>query len=142
MDAPGLLVSGDKFQPNYAWIRDKGSLVSVPVVINHAAVDPTLPAGYPSGLLRSGLVLGKVTATSDYKEYDDADGDGTQAAAGILFHAVRLKDPFGNALAAGQLVFGQMVVGGIVDSSLLLGLDAAGLVDLTALKSFTFADLY
>src|SRR5687768_2726809 len=139
-DMPGMLVSGDKFAPNYAWIRNKESLISVPVLLDHAAADATLPAGYPSGTLRSGLVLGKVTATGEYKEYDNTDADGTQTATGILLHAVRLKDPFGNALDSGQEVFGQMVVGGQVDSSLLIGLDAAGLVELQALKTFTFVD--
>lgn len=142
MDMPGLLVSGDTYAPNYSWIADKETLISVPVVINHAAADATLPAGYPAGLLRSGLVLGKVTATSDYQEYDDADADGTQTATGILYHAVRLRDPFGNAPAAGQKVFGEMVVAGKVDSSKLIGLDAAGLVELQALKTFVFVDLY
>lgn len=141
-DMPGLVVSGDKFAPNYSWIADKESLIHVPVVIDHAALDPTLPAGYPAGLLRSGLVLGKVTATGEYKEYDDADSDGTQTATGVLYHAVRLKDPFGNALPAGQKVFGEMVVGGKVDSSKLLGLDANGKTDLQALKLFVFVDLY
>jgi len=142
MDTPGLLASGPTYAPNYSWIKDKDSLVSVPVVIDHAAADATLPATYPSGTLRSGLVLGKVTVGGAYKEYDDADADGTQTATGILYHAIRLVDPFGNALPAGQKVFGEMVVAGVVDSSKLLGLDANGLADLQALKSFVFTDLY
>jgi len=142
MDMPGLVATGDTFEPNYDWILDKETLVSVPVVIAHAAVDPTLPATYPDSTLRSGLTLGKVTATGYYKEYDDADADGTEVAAGFLLHPIRLIDPFGNALAAGQLVFGQMVVGGSVDSSKVLGLDANGLADLVALKSFNFLNLY
>lgn len=142
MDTPGLLVSGDTFAPNYSWIMDKDTLVSVPVVIDHAAADATLPAGYPAGTLRSGLVLGKVTVGGAYKEYDDADADGTQTAVGVLLHPIRLRDPFGNTLPAGQKVFGEMVVGGKVNSSLLLGLDANGLTDLQALKTFIFGDLY
>lgn len=141
MDMPGLVVTGDTFAPHYSWILNKDSLVTVPVVIAHAAADPTLPATYPSDTLRSGLTLGKVTATGYYKEYDDADGDGTEVAVGFLLHPIRLVDPFGNALAAGQLVFGQMVIGGEIDSSLVYGLDAAGLVDLQATKAFHFKNL-
>lgn len=45
----------------------------------------TLKAGtkYPTG-----LVLGKVTATSEYAEYDPAATDGTQTVAGVLFAGV------------------------------------------------------
>lgn len=142
MDMPGLLATGKTFAPNYDWVKNMDSLVQVPVQISLAAVDPTLPATYQTGLLRSGLTLGKVTATGVYKEYDDADGDGTEVAAGFLLHPILLLDPFGAALAVGTEVFGQLVVGGEVDSSLVLGLDAAGLVDLQALKSFTFVNLY
>lgn len=142
MDTPALLATGSTYVPNYSWAADKDSLVAVPVVIDHAIADATLPATYPAGTIRSGLVLGKVTASGEYKEYDDGDSDGTQTATGILFHALLLRDPFGNTLPSGQKVFGSMVVGGKVNSSLLLGLDANGLADLVALKSFTFVDLY
>jgi hypothetical protein len=45
----------------------------------------TLKAGmkYPTG-----LVLGKVTATGEYTEYDPAATDGTQTVAGVLYAGV------------------------------------------------------
>lgn len=141
MDMPGLVVSGDKFAPNYAWIADKEKLVSVSVLLDHAAADAGLPAGYPSGTLRSGLLLGKVTATGLFKEYTPAAADGTETAKGILYHAVRLKDPFGNALAAAQEVFGEMVIAGPVRSDALFLYDAAARTDLETNGKILFVDL-
>lgn len=147
MDTPGLLATGFTYAAMYAWIVDVDSLTTVPVVIDHATVDTLLPANYPAGTIREGTVLGKVTATGYYREYDDADGSpGQGVAVGVLRYPVRLRDPFGNTLAAGQKVFGEMVVGGTLNSSLLRGvggaLDANGLADLVATGKFIFPDLY
>lgn len=38
--------------------------------------------------LAAGDVVGKITASSKYTAYDDAAGDGSEVAAGILFDAV------------------------------------------------------
>ena len=141
MDMPGLVVDGDKFAPNYAWISDKEKLVTVSVLIDHTAADAGLPAGYPTGLLRSGLLLGKVTATGEFKEYTPAAADGTETAAGILLHAVPMRDPFGNAFAAAQEVFGEMVKAGPVRSDALILYDAAARVDLETNGKILFVDL-
>lgn len=37
-----------------------------------------------TGPLKSGTVLGRVTATGEYKPYDDANTDGSETALGIL----------------------------------------------------------
>lgn len=137
---PGLVTSGDYFQPRYSWlVSDIEKVLHVTVQIDLAAVDPDLPATYPAGLLRSGLILGKVTATGVYKEYDDGDSDGTEVATGILLHPVYLRNPLTKAaFASGTKVFGEMVVGNaIVDGSGIDGsdgnLDANGRTDLRAL---------
>lgn len=36
----------------------------------------------------AGLVLGKITATSKYVEYDNGNGDGTETAAAILYETL------------------------------------------------------
>jgi len=41
-----------------------------------------------AGVVYPGTVLGKVTATGKYLPHDPAAGDGSQAAAAILFHKV------------------------------------------------------
>lgn len=141
-EIPGLLSSGPKFAPNYSWIADKESLKTVMVEIDHAAVDATLPTGYPAGTLRSGLVLGKVTVGGKYKQYDNAASDGTQTAVCILMHPCNpTVDHFGNALAAGQVVLAQVVISGFVDGTYLLGIDSNGRADL-ALQGMLFKDSY
>lgn len=42
--------------------------------------------------LKAGAVLGKITASGKYAEYDNGASDGTQAAAGVLFDAVDASD--------------------------------------------------
>ena len=76
--------------------------------------------------LRKGLVLGKVTSTGKYKEYDDTAGDGTEVAAGLLDEQVDLLDETGSA-ADSQTV---MLIHGHVDESKLHGIDASGKSDL------------
>lgn len=133
-EIPGLVSSGDKFAAKYEWLYSNPEQAKhVPVQIDLAAADAGLPAGYPAGTLRSGLVLGKVTATGLYKQYDNGAADGTEQARGILFHPVRLRDPFGNTLPASTPVFGEMIVEAVVDGTLLQGIDANGRTDLRAL---------
>lgn len=45
---------------------------------------------FPNGFIPSGIVLGKVTATSLYGPYLDTATDGTQTAVEILYAAVRV----------------------------------------------------
>ena len=80
----------------------------------------------PTTTLRKGLVLGKVTATGKYKEYNDTASDGTQTAVGILREEVKVVDSDGNAMDAA----GVIVRHGIVDESDLIGIDANGKADL------------
>ena len=79
-----------------------------------------------STTLSKGLVLGKVTATGKYKEYDSAAVDGTETAAGILDDEVNLLDETGNA-ADSQAT---MLIHGYVDESKLAGIDGDGKSDL------------
>ena len=41
-----------------------------------------------AGLLKSGMILGKITATGKYKAYTPGAGDGTQTASAILMQDV------------------------------------------------------
>ena len=52
---------------------------------HHSRKNVTIVSGQN---LVAGQVVGKVTATSKYKAYDDDNGDGSEAAAGILVCAV------------------------------------------------------
>lgn len=126
-------VAGGYMTPSYAWIVNPDTLEYATVQLDNTARDP-LNTTFRTTYLRPGLALGKVTATGRYKEYDDADGDGTEVARCILAQGVDLLDPLGNVRTdhpAGVSV----VVGGHVDPAYIIGkvsmLDANGKTDLT-----------
>jgi hypothetical protein len=52
----------------------------------------TAATHYPNGYIKSGIVLGKITASGLYAPYVDAAVDGTGVAAGILFSSVKVPD--------------------------------------------------
>ena len=97
--------------------------IKVGVTIDQAARDDD---NTPTTTLRKGLVLGKVTASGKYKEYDDNASDGTETAAGILDEEINLLDETGTA-ADSQTT---MIIHGYVDESELVGIDANGKSDL------------
>lgn len=55
---------------------------------------------YPDGYIKSGCVLGKVTATGFYGPYDDAASDGRQTAKGLLFDSESVRTGQTKALNA------------------------------------------
>lgn len=86
----------------------------------------TFTAGthYPDGWLRSGLPLGKITASGKYGLYSDAASDGRQTLAGFLFTGV--KAPAVNTTpVAGALLLHCFVV----EAKLPAAVDAAGKAD-------------
>lgn len=60
------------------------------VVLVSTAVDT---ANTPTTTLRRGLVLGKITSTGKYKEYDPTATDGSQIPVGVLMHGRNMLDP-------------------------------------------------
>jgi hypothetical protein len=86
----------------------------------------TFTAGthYPDGYFKSGIPLGKITATGKYGPYNGAAVDGTETLVGFLFAAV--KAPASNTVD----VAGAMLVHGKVrESRLPVAVDAAGKAD-------------
>lgn len=75
--------------------------------------------------LKAGTVLGVITASGKYAAYADANTDGTEVAAGILYSDVDAS----SADKAGVAVVRMAEV----DGSILTGLDANGQVDLANL---------
>lgn len=86
----------------------------------------TLGTHYPDGFLKSGIVLGKVTATGLYGPYSDAAVDGRTVAVGILLASVQLP----TTVDANTKPQGSMIRHGIVVESKLIGIDANGKTDL------------
>lgn len=125
---PGQVLTGETYTPNADWLLNPESCAIKGVPIDPAARDAT---NTPTTTLRSGLVMGIVTATKKWKEYDNTDGDGTEVAAGILLAPVKLLDPFGNAVVSP--VHGQVVMGWArVRAANLIGSNADGITDLKA----------
>lgn len=81
---------------------------------------------YPNGFLKSGIVLGKVTATGLYAQYDNAAVDGRETAVGILLCSI----PLPTVIDATVKPQGSMVRHAIVFDAKLIGIDAAGRTDL------------
>jgi hypothetical protein len=93
-------------------------------------------AAFPAGIVPSGVVLGKITATGLYAPYTDAatHGAGTDTAAGHLFTTVDLG---GTTAAAVDRVAGALYWHGeVVESKLPTnhGLTAAAKADLTQIR--------
>lgn len=117
------LGSTESVSPVEIRFTDHGRESTVAIVIDAAAEDAE---NTPTTSLRKGLVLGKVTATGKYKQYDDAAQDGTAVARLILEDEVDLLDESGVA-ADTEAVGGFR---GDFVAAALIGLDANGRADL------------
>lgn len=121
-------VTGGSMTPSYAWIVNVDTLEYGVAQIDNSARDAG-NSGFRTTYLRPGLALGLITASSRYKEYTPAAGDGTETIKAILAQGVDLLDPLGNAKTehpAGVKV----VVKGHVDADQIILIDAAGKTDL------------
>lgn len=78
---------------NYFLVSGYGIGTEIAVLMDSTARDPNSPNG--TSVLRAGLVLGKITASSRYKQYDNAAVDGSQTAVGFLRHDIDLRDANG-----------------------------------------------
>jgi hypothetical protein len=85
------------------------------------------------GTLAAGTVLGQITASEKYVAYDD-DGtdDGRRVARGVLLETVN---------TTGSDKLGNIIYGGVLKNSALVGIDANGVADLNA-RQDTTRDLF
>lgn len=72
----------------------------------------------------AGTLVGKITATGKYKAYNSANTDGTEVAAGVLYHDVPDSTSDQKAVIIAR--------DAEVQSSELTGSDAGGVADLAA----------
>lgn len=89
---------------------------------------------FPDGVVKSGVVLGKITASGKYGPYNNLATDGREVARGFLFKTTDLR---GTTAAAAQDVTAAMLVHGEVIEAYLPtghGLDAAGRTDLPLIR--------
>jgi hypothetical protein len=116
----GTPVSAD---PTEIRFTDHGRQSTVAILLDATARDG---GNEPTTTLRKGLVLGKVTATGTYKEYDPSAADGTGTARVILDDAVDLLDETGTAVDTE----GVGAFRGDFIADALIGLDAGAKADL------------
>lgn len=89
---------------------------------------------FPTGVVPSGVVLGKVTATGLYRQYIDGNSDGTEVARGHLFTTVDLGGT--TAAVVGNVGAALYWHGEVVEASLPTGhgLNAAAKADLPQIR--------
>lgn len=85
-----------------------------------------LTAKVTDGVIKSGILLGRITATGQYGAYDNAATDGRETAAGFLFNSI--------TVTAGAARVGAPLLehGAVIEAKLPAGhgLDAAAKTDL------------
>ena len=116
----------ERFQSGREFIINNDHVVTIGVLTLSTAVDDD---HNPTTTIRRGMVLGKVTASGKYMEYEDADDpSGIGVARGILMEDIDMLDDTGTA--ADKDV--NMLIHGYVDYSQLIGIDSNGLTDLVS----------
>ena len=110
-------------EPTEFRLSDHGRDTDIGITIDKDAVDA---GSTPTTTLRKGLVLGEITASGKYAQYDDNASDGTETAACILADEVNVLDDEGTAQDSHSVG----VIHGVVDESKLVGIDANGKADL------------
>ncbi|MEV4939553.1 head decoration protein [Streptomyces zaomyceticus] len=89
---------------------------------------------YPQGFIKSGIPLGKVTASGKYGPYDNAAADGRETCVGFLFTDVNVTRSNGSASTT---VVGSMIIHCTIrEAKLPVAVDAAGKTDLGARVTF------
>lgn len=100
-----------------------GTQATESITLDTSAFTPA--THYPAGYFKSGIPLGRITASGKYGPYDNAAADGRETLVGFLFAAV--KAPASNTVDVGAALF---VHGKVRSSRLPLGaVDAAGQTD-------------
>ncbi|MEU8840226.1 head decoration protein [Streptomyces roseus] len=82
---------------------------------------------YPQGFIKSGIPLGKVTASGKYGPYDNAASDGREVCVGFLFTDQNVVSPRG---VASTTVVGSMLLHCFIrEAKLPVSIDSAGKAD-------------
>ncbi len=113
--APGLTTSRETYENEFRW----GSQFQG--VFANALIDgsTTDSGNTPTFELRPGLLLGQITATGKWTDYDKTASDGSEVASGVLIEGLRMLDFSNTAVDR----FYAVLVGGPVQASKLLLFD-------------------
>lgn len=88
---------------------------------------------YPDGYIKSGVALGKITATGLYGPYDDTATDGRETLTGFLFTA---QDVNARRVTSTKVVGSMLWHGAIKESKLPVPVDANGKADVRGVIVF------
>jgi hypothetical protein len=86
---------------------------------------------YPDGFFKSGLPLGKITATGKYAPYSNAASDGTETLVGFLLSPIKAP-----AATTTDVVGALLIHGIIVEAKLPVAVDSAGKADVAGRITF------
>lgn len=109
--------------------RDAAFLVGSGHEFLSVALDSTIrdTGNSPTTRIRKALVVGRLTASSRWVQYDNSAADGSEVARGILLHQADILDNDGVAVSVAAVV----VMSGIIQDADLIGLDAGARTDLS-----------
>lgn len=112
---PGLTTSRESYENEFRW-GSQYQGVFANGLIDGASRDS---GSSPTYVLRSGLLLGQVTATGKYKQYSPTATDGSEVASAVLIESLRVQDF--NGTDTDRLY--AVLVGGPVKKSKLFNFD-------------------
>lgn len=123
-----------KYVEDRSWLRDPSKASTDGCTLDVSSF--TEADHYPNGYIPSGVTLGKITATGLFGPYDNAAGDGTETAVGILFNSTPVDtsdttiDVGAPYMNAGQIISTNLPTAGSMTDG---GWDAAAAADLPAI---------
>jgi hypothetical protein len=123
---PGFQAESVTTENQFLWGSSDELLMQKPAVILSSSVDA---GSTPTTQLRAGLLMGQITSTGKFKQYDPAATDGSQFCAGVLRTNLNMLDTDGTAVD--RVVPGGIVVFGFAIKSKLFGFDALARRQLT-----------
>lgn len=101
-------------QDDQSWLgSEEGTSRAMSITLDTSAF--VAGTHYPDGYFKSGIILGKITATGLYAPYNNAASDGTEVAAGLLLCAVdapplTTQDPQGAMLWHGRVLVSKLPI--------------------------------
>ncbi len=113
---PGMGSPSESTENEFLWGNRETAHFESGVIVSTAA-----DAGStPTTTLRAGLLMGQVTATKKWKQYNPAATDGSEVAQGILRNSVNMLDSAGSAADKSGL----FVIKGFARTGSIYNLDA------------------
>lgn len=128
---PGLTTTRETYENEFRWGSQYQGIFAN-ALIDGNSIDS---GNTPTYELRPGLLLGQISATGKYTDYDKTASDGSEVACAILLEGLRMQSFEGVATDK----FYAVLVGGPVQGSKILNLD---LMARSQMDKFIFDDIF